>query len=590
MLGNIWRRFGVTTLLRVKTRASAFAKAMADEAGDGVISRWRGWLVWNYGGGMNPLKKLQNFVTQTGKMSLMVLLAFSGAAVGAANRPNILFIMSDDHAYQAISAYGDKRHLIETPNIDRIGKEGMRFDRCLVVNSICGPARAACLTGTYNHINGMVNNSNCKFDGSQITYPKLLQTNGYETAIIGKWHLMSDPTGFDFWQILPGQGIYYNPPMIRNGEVIHPKGYVTEIITDAAIDWLKQRDQAKPFLLCVQQKAPHRTWEPNTKDLNFDHDKKYAEPDTLFDDYANRGIAEHDQAMEIGKALEAVDLKLTPAPHGLTPEQKAAWNAYYVPRNEAFKKANPQGKDLVRWKYNRYLHDYLACIKSVDDNVGRLLKYLDDTGLASNTIVVYTADQGFYLGEHGWFDKRWIFEESLRAPLLVRWPGVVKPGTVDHDIVSDIDFAETFLDAAGVGIPERMQGKSMMPVLEGKTPDDWRKTFYYHYYEYPRPHHVRPQYGVVTDRYKLVHFYYDADYWELFDLKKDPQEMKSVFDDKHYAKERKSLEAEVARLRVELKDTNADTALMRGEGGTNYYFVDGVLKERPVKQEGSFNR
>lgn len=488
----------------------------------------------------------------------LTLLSAIGEIRGA-DRPNILFIMSDDHAYQAVSAYGERRHLIDTPNIDRLAREGMRFDRFLVVNSICGPARAACLTGTYNHINGFYNNSNCRFDGSQITYPKLLQSNGYQTAMIGKWHLESDPTGFDYWNILPGQGVYYNPPTIRNGKRVKNTGYITEIITDLAIDWLKQRDPSKPFLLCVQHKAPHRTWEPNLKDLNFDNDRAYDLPDTLFDDYSNRGIAEHDQDMMIAKTMNAADNKLTGPPKALNPEQKEQWNAYYQPRNLAFTNAHLQGQNLVRWKYNRYMHDYLACVKGVDDNVGRLLKYLDDAGLSSNTIVVYTSDQGFYLGEHGWFDKRWIFEESLRAPMIMRWPGVIQPGTVNADITADIDFAETFLDAAGVPVPERMQGRSLLPVLRGKTPSDWRKSFYYHYYEYPKPHHVRPHYGVVTDRYKLVHFYYDADYWELFDLQKDPEELRSVYGQGEYAEEQKALEQELSRLRIELKDTNTDT-------------------------------
>ncbi len=523
------------------------------------------------------------------KLFSIAFLTVAAISAVAAPRPNILFIMSDDHAYQAISAYGDKRDLIQTPNIDRLGREGVRFNRCLVVNSICGPARAACLTGTYNHINGFYNNSNCKFDGSQITYPKLLQAAGYQTAMIGKWHLMSDPTGFDFWDVLPGQGVYYNPPMIRNGHSVRPEGYVTEIITDVALDWLKNRDQSKPFLLCVQHKAPHREWYPNIKDLNFDHDRIYPVPDTLFDDYSNRGIAERDQAMTIAKAIDAVDSKLASLPKWFPTAPMAEWNAYYQPRNEAFTNAHLSGKELVKWKYNRYMHDYLGCIKSVDDNVGRLLKYLDDTGLSSNTIVVYTSDQGFFLGEHGWFDKRWIFEESLRAPLLIRWPGMIKAGTINTDIVSDIDFAETFLEAAGVPIPERMQGRSMIPVLEGKTPADWRKAFYYHYYEYPQPHHVRPHYGVVTDRYKLVHFYYDADYWELFDLQKDPQEMRSVFGVPEYAAEQKSLEGELARLRVELKDTNADTPVQMGVGGTNYFYVNGELRERAMPKARSTN-
>ena len=495
------------------------------------------------------------------KKLFLVLCAIAAASAHAADakRPNIVFIFSDDHAYQAISAYGDPRKLIETPNLDRIAKEGMRLDRCLVTNSICGPSRATVLTGKYSHKNGFYNNSNSKFDGSQVTAPKLLQAAGYQTAIIGKWHLISDPTGFDFWQILPGQGVYYNPPMIRNGEKIKLDGYVTDIITDASLDWLKNRDKSKPFLLMCQHKAPHREWEPALRHLNFDNDRKYDEPPTLFDDYAGRGIAERDQDMTIEKTITPRDMKLV-TPGNLTAEQKKEWDAYYEPRNEAYKKANLSGKELTSWRYQRYMHDYLGCVKAVDESVGRVLKYLDDEGLAENTIVMYSADQGFFLGEHGWFDKRWIFEESLRAPLLVRWPGVTKPGTATRDIVSNLDFAETFLDAAGMAAPKEMQGRSIRPVLAGQTPADWRKAFYYNYYEYPQPHHVRPHYGVITDRYKLVQFYGTGeDYTELFDLKEDPREMKSLFGQPDRAALQKELQGELARLRKELDVPETDS-------------------------------
>jgi arylsulfatase A-like enzyme len=485
-------------------------------------------------------------------------------AADAAAKPNIVFIFSDDHAYQAISAYGDPRHLLDTPNIDRIGREGVRFDRCIVPNSICGPSRATVLTGKYSHANGFYNNTNSRFDGSQTTFPKLLQKAGYQTGIVGKWHLVSNPTGFDYWQILPGQGIYYNPPMIRNGERVKHDGYITDIITDLSLDWLNKRDKSKPFVLMMQHKAPHREWEPALRHLGHDHDRQYAPPETLFDDYSGRGKAEHQQDMMIAKTMNQKDLKLVP-PATLTSEQRKAWDAYYNPRNEKFREANPQGQDLVRWKYNRYLHDYLACIKAVDESVGRLLKYLDDEGLAQNTIVVYSSDQGFYLGEHGWFDKRWIFEESLRTPLLVRWPGVTKPGSVNKDLVSNLDFAETFLEAAGVPVPAEMQGRSLVPVLRGQTPADWRKSFYYHYYEHfrapapPGPHNVHRHYGVVTDRYKLVYFYEpEMNYWELFDLKNDPHEMRSVYGKPEYAGAQKELEAELARLRKELKVPDPD--------------------------------
>ena len=474
------------------------------------------------------------------------------ASAAEPKRPNILFVFSDDHAYQAIGAYGSKVN--QTPNLDRLAHEGMRFDRCLVPNSICGPSRATVLTGKYSHQNGFYNNTNSKFDASQVTFPKLLQKAGYQTAIVGKWHLVTNPTGFDYWEILPGQGVYYNPPMNRLGEPVKHQGYTTDIITDRSLEWLKQRDPNKPFLLMCQHKAPHRQWEPNLKYLGRYEEGKFAEPATLFDDYAGRGKAEHAQDMTIEKTMTAIDLKLKP-PANLTPEQRQAWDAYYEPRNAAFRKANLQGKDLVRWKYQRYMHDYLGCVASVDESVGRLLEYLKEAGLDKDTIVVYSSDQGFYLGEHGWFDKRWIFEESLRTPLLVRWPGVVKPGSVNPtDIVSNLDFAETFLEAAGVSVPSEMQGRSLLPLLKGQTPAVWRKSFYYHYYEYPGPHAVRRHYGVVTERYKLVYFYEpDMNYWELFDLKTDPQELRSVHGQKEYADIQKQLEVELGRLRTDLK-------------------------------------
>jgi arylsulfatase A-like enzyme len=483
----------------------------------------------------------------------MAALVSQGTQAAEEKRPNIVFLFSDDHAYQAISAYNDPRRLIETPQIDRIGREGMRFDRCVVPNSICGPSRASVMTGKYSHLNGFYNNNTSRFDGSQPTFPKMLKAAGYQTAVIGKWHLVSDPTGFDEWHILPGQGVYYNPPMIHNGKRVKHEGYTTDLITDFSLEWLKGRDKSKPFLLMCQQKAPHREWSPPIRHLGHNGFIPFAEPETLFDDYAGRGKAEHDQDMTIAATMNDVDLKLTP-PTGLTPDQRKAWDAYYGPRNAAFRKANLQGKDLVRWKYQRYMHDYLGCVKAVDDGVGRLLKYLDDEGLAENTIVVYSSDQGFYLGEHGWFDKRWIFEESLRSPLLVRWPGVTKPGSSTSRLVSNIDFAETFLEAAGLPIPADMQGRSLVPLLKGQEPADWRKSFYYEYYEYPQPHHVRPHYGVVTDRYKLVHFYgSDVDVWELFDLKTDPREMRNAIDDPANAKVVSDLKEEVARLRAELK-------------------------------------
>lgn len=486
-------------------------------------------------------------------------------ASAAPKQPNILFIFTDDHAYQAISAYQHSIKLVQTPNLDRLAKEGMIFHRAMVPNSICGPSRATVMTGKYSHMNGFYNNTNSKFDSAQQTFPKLLQAAGYQTGIVGKWHLVSDPTGFDYWEILPGQGVYYNPPMNRMGQPIKHTGYVTDVITDLSLEWLRKRDKSKPFLMMAQHKAPHREWSPNLKHLGWNKDEKFAEPPTLFDNYTGRGRAEYEQDMTIEKTFTKLDAKLT-VPGSLNEDQRKAWNAYYEPRNAEFEKANLTGKDLVRWRYQRYLHDYLGCILSVDESVGRLLKFLDDEGLAQDTIVVYSSDQGFYLGEHGWFDKRWFYEESLRTPLLARWPGVTRPGSVNRDIVSNLDFASTFLEAAGQPVPRDIQGRSFLPILRGQTPADWRKSFYYHYYEFPGPHSVRKHYAVITDRYKLVHFYEpDVNYWELFDREKDPQELKSFYEDPAYAKARQELHAEITRLRKELKvpDQDAPESLIR---------------------------
>ena len=476
------------------------------------------------------------------------------AAEKPASRPNILFIFSDDHAYQAIGAYGSK--INKTPNLDRLAHEGMIFRNCYVTNSICGPCRAVIQTGKYSHLNGFYRNGN-RFDGSQQTFPKLLQGAGYQTAVIGKWHLTSDPQGYDHWDILIGQGPYYNPPMIRNGERVENEGYTTDIITDLTLDWLKrQRDPEKPFMLMYQHKAPHREWAPGPEHLTTYDDVTIPEPETLFDDYAGRGTAAKTQDMTIAKTMTDRDLKFV-APRNLTPAQLARWDAAYGPKNEAFRKANLKGKELVRWKYQRYIKDYLRCIASVDDNVGRVLDYLDDSGLAKNTIVIYTSDQGFYLGEHGWFDKRWIYEESLRTPLMVRWPGEVDPGSSNDAIVSNLDFAETFLAIARLEAPSDMQGRSLVPLIKGKTPDDWRTSFYYHYYEFPGAHSVRKHYGVATGRFKLIHFY-ELGEWEMYDLKKDPREMRSVYGEAGYAPVRKQLSTELARLRRDLRVPDVD--------------------------------
>lgn len=486
-------------------------------------------------------------------------VAAEAAGKSAQGRPNILFIFCDDHAYQALSAYG--HGLNKTPNLDRIASEGMLFENCFVTNSLCGPSRAVVQTGKYSHLNGYYGNSGIeKFDGSQQTMPKLMQAAGYQTAVVGKWHLVSDPQGYDYWHILPGQGIYYNPPMIENGKQVRHQGYVTDIITDITLDWLKnQRDPNKPFLMMYQHKAPHREWDPDLQDLHLYDDTRIPEPDTLYDDYSGRATPARNQDMTIDKTMRMKqDLKVDWVPPSMTPQQKEKWLAAYGPKNEAFKKMNLSGSELVSWKFQRYMKDYLRCVHSVDRGVGRVLDYLDAAGLADNTIVIYSSDQGFYLGEHGWFDKRWIYEESLRTPLLVRWPGVVKPGSRSDAFVSNLDFAETILDAAGVKVPDDMQGRSFVPILKGNTPADWRDAFYYHYYEYqPGPHDVPPHYGVRTRDFMLARFPM-TDEWELFDMKKDPKQLKSVYNDPAYAATVKQLTAKLRDLQKQYGDTNPD--------------------------------
>jgi len=461
-------------------------------------------------------------------------------------RPNIMFVFTDDHAAQAISAYGSR--INRTPNIDRIAEEGVLFRNCFVTNSICAPSRAVILTGKHSHLNGVPTNRET-FDGAQQTFPKLLRQAGYQTAIIGKWHLKSEPTGFDYWRVLRGQGTYYNP-LFRTPEGEETiEGYTTDIITDLSLEWLKHgRDPEMPFMLMCQHKAPHRSWEPGPKYLGRYEDTVIPEPPTLFDNYEGRGTAARTQEMTISGHLNERDLKLVP-PRNLTQEQLKTWEAAYGPRNEEFRKAELKGTDRTRWNYQRYLKDYIRCIDSVDENLGRLLDYLEETGLAENTLVVYSSDQGFYLGEHGWFDKRFMYEESLRMPFLARWPGVIEPGSVNEDLAQNLDFAETFLDVAGLQPPPDMQGRSLVPLLKGKTPQDWRKSIYYHYYEYPAVHMVRRHYGIRTLRYKLIHFYQE-DEWELYDLVRDPYELRSLYDNPMYAGVVGELKAELKRLRT----------------------------------------
>ena len=495
--------------------------------------------------------------------------AFGGCAsqqTQTAARPNIIYIMTDDHDSSALSCYGSR--INKTPNLDRIAQGGMRFNNCFCTNAICAPSRAVILTGKYSHLNGVIDNRR-EFDGTQQTFPKLLQQAGYETAIIGKWHLKTDPAGFDYWNILPGQGHYYNPDMIEMGEQKKYDGYVTDIITDVALDWLKGRANDNPFCMVYQHKAPHRNWMPGPGHLNMYEDIDIPEPETLFDDYETRSDAAREQEMTISDhTYPAYDLKITPPEEGLdeqmwdanynrmTDEQKKMWDDVYNPRNEAFHKANLKGRDLVRYKYQRYIKDYLRCVASVDDNVGRLLDYLDEAGLTENTVIIYTSDQGFYLGDHGWFDKRFMYEQSLRMPFLVRYPGMVEQGSVNDDIVVNIDFAPTILDYAGVEVPPDIQGSSIRRILEGNTPADWRTSMYYHYYEYPAWHMVKRHYGIRTRRYKLMHFYYDIDAWELYDLEKDPDELNNLYGDPAYDTIITELKTELEKLRTQYGDSD----------------------------------
>ncbi len=479
----------------------------------------------------------------------------------ATEKPNIIFIMSDDHAFQAVSAYGGPlADLAPTPHIDRLAEEGMRFDRCMVTNSICGPSRASILTGLYSHKNGFIDNTiGSKFDFSQQTYAKILQQAGYKTAVIGKLHLGGTPTGFDYYDILPGQGRYYNPQFINQEDTYEMEGYATDIITDKTIDWLKEaKDTTQPFMVMMWHKAPHRNWEPGPNELGMYEDINFPEPETLFDDYSGGREAASKNYMTISDAMTMEsDLKMTGKAMGhLTPEQADNWNEVYQPIYDYFKESDPSDEDLVRFKYQRYMRDYLACISAVDKSVGQVLDYLKESGLDKNTVVVYSSDQGFYLGEHGWFDKRWMYKESLRTPLLISWPGVITPGTVNNDMVSNLDFAETIIDIAQAEIPANMQGKSLVPILKGETPEDWRKTHYYHYYEHPSEHSVMRHYGITTDKYKLIHYYYDIDQWELIDLEKDPLEMNNVYDQPEYASVQEELHQQLEGLREKYEDSD----------------------------------
>ncbi|MFP4366008.1 MAG: sulfatase [Bacteroidales bacterium] len=485
-------------------------------------------------------------------------------------QPNILFIMTDDHTQQALHAYGkgllDSVHF---PNMDRLAREGAIFTQSFVTNSICAPSRAVMLTGKYSHINGKINNSD-PFDWDQQIYPKLLQQEGYQTALIGKIHLAGAPRGYDYSMTLPGQGSYYNPEFIKNGEErLQFEGHCEWIIPDFVVDWLDNEwDRSKPFAVNYHTKAPHRDWMPEIKYLDYLEDHVFDFPGNFFDDYKGRGRAAREQQMEIVNDMYwGWDMKFEEnpftgepsrlaAPFGrMSEEQMDAWNAVYGPKNEAFLEEMPEGRELAKFMFHRYLRDYLKTVKSVDDGIGKVLGYLEDNGLLENTVVIYTSDQGFYLGEHGWYDKRFMYEESFTTPLLVRYPREVRAGTKVEEMVVNIDLAPTILDYAGIEIPSDMQGASWREIAAGKT-IPWRDAVYYHYYEWPGPHMVKRHYGIRTDRYKLIHFYYDIDEWEMYDLLEDPNEMQSVYDDPAYSEVRAMMHQKLEEIRENYGDSD----------------------------------
>ncbi len=500
--------------------------------------------------------------------TILVGAACLSCAKKEARKPyNILFIMTDDHTAQMMSCY-DTRYM-ETPNLDRIARDGVRFTNSFVANSLSGPSRACMITGKHSCGNLFYDNTTCVFDNSQQTFPKLLRKAGYETAVIGKWHLESLPTGFDYWQIVPGQGEYYNPGFITmDNDTIVKQGYLTNIITDDAIDWMENgRDRDKPFCLLVHHKAIHRNWMADTTHLNLYEDRTIPVPETFYDDYEGRPAAAA-QEMSIDKDMDLVyDLKLFDTGMDsrlmgsymynvdrMKPDERAAWDRFYGKIADDFMERGLSGKELAEWKFDRYMKDYMKVVHSLDNNVGRLLDYLEEKGLLDNTLVVYTSDQGFYMGEHGWFDKRFMYEESFRTPLIMRLPdGFARRGDIT-EMVQNIDYAPTFLELAGADVPEDMHGVSLVPLLKGEKPEGWRKSLYYHFYEYPAEHMVKRHYGVRNDRYKLIHFYNDIDCWELYDLENDPHELHNLYEDPAYSVQVAVMKDELRKLQEQYDD------------------------------------
>lgn len=494
---------------------------------------------------------------------LFVLVAAPGCpAAGLKPRPNIVFVLSDDHSLQTIGAYRARlsrfcREQQVTPNIDRLAARGALFVNSFCGNSLCSPSRASILTGLHSHSNGVMTLNKPIRDGLW-TFPDSLRTAGYQTAVIGKWHLGKTRPTTDYWRVLPGQGDYWHPDFEGpNGKEEH-RGYATDVITDMSLDWLKRRDKTRPFMLMVQHKAPHRNWMPAPRYYRWLSDVHIPEPSTLFDTYEGRTTSAQYQKMEIGRHMNLpVDLKVFdegkwPAEmKRMTDAEHAEWAAVFAPRNHAFTNALPSGRDLIRWKYQEYMKDYLRCIKSVDDSVGRLVEYLKVEGLEENTVVIYASDQGFYNGEHGWFDKRWIYEESIHMPLIMQWPGVIKPGTRIRGMVQNIDYASTFVEIAGGQAPAGLHGQSFVALLSGTTPKDWRRSLYYHYYD--NDHGVPRHNGVRTERYTLAHFYRTNE-WELFDLREDPKQLRSVYGRPGYESITRQLQSQLEQFKRRFQD------------------------------------
>ena len=495
------------------------------------------------------------------------VLLFCTLLVNAQKKPNILIIVSDDHAYQAIGAYGSK--LMATPNIDRIAKEGVLFKKAYVTNSICGPSRAVILTGKYSHKNGFYDNGNVQFDGSQNTFIKELRLGGYQTAWIGKWHLGSAPQGFDYWQILPGQGHYYNPNfLMMDGSSKRVEGYVSNLIEDYSENWLDGRDTSKPFCLVIGHKATHRSWFPDTTDMGKFESVNFPYPHNFYDSYNTRAAAKA-QDMTIDKTMVmGSDLKMLGKNRNtdetvkrMNAAQREKFDAYYNPIEADYNAKKLSGKALVEWKYQRYMKDYLSTAASLDRNIGRALNYLDKHQLTNNTLVIYLSDQGFYLGEHGWFDKRFMYEESFRTPMVMRFPGVIKPGTQSNNLVMNLDIASTVLDAAGMKSPKDMQGQSMLPSLRNREIKG-RTAMYYHYYE-NGTHSVSPHFGIKTNRYKLIRFHEKIEAWELFDLQNDPNELNNIFGKKGLEKITIDLTNQLKGLIKKYEDVDAELIMSK---------------------------